>query len=195
MKLSKRGALAAVAVTGVTSGALAFGGVTLASASAGQSPAAATVAATATPAATPTGTQTPAPGSGECAGGPLGAGLGYAGLPGPKVVQAVASYLGLSQDDLVSQLRAGKSLAAIAAAQGKTVAGLKNAILTAGTSEIDASTWLTAAQKATLVSDLKSHLDDIVNGTFPAGPRWLGGGGPGPGWPGRGGWPGGGPGM
>jgi hypothetical protein len=188
MKLSKRGALAAVAVTGVTSGALAFGGVTLASASAGQSPAAATVAAAA-PAATPTAT----PGSGGCAGGPLGTRLGYGGLPGPQVAQAVASYLGLSQDQLVSQLRAGKTLAAVAAAQGKPAAGLKDAILTAGTSEIDASTWLTAAQKATLVSDLKSHLDDIVNGTFPAAPPWPGG--PWAGGPGRGGWPGGGPGM
>lgn len=175
MKLSKRGTLAAVAVTGVTSGALAFGGVTLASASAGQSPAAATVAA-ATPAATPTAT----PSSGGCAGGAVGPGIGYGRLPGPQVVQAVASYLGLSQADLLSQLRSGKTLAAIAAAHGKSVDGLKNAILTAGTKEIDASTWLTAAQKATLVSDLKSQLDNIVNGTFPAGPPW----------PGPGGWPG-----
>jgi hypothetical protein len=183
MKLSKRGALAAVAVTGVTSGALAFGGVTLASASAGQSPAAATVAA-ATPAATP--------GSGGCAGGVVGPGTGYGRLPGPQVVQAVASYLGLSQADLLSQLRSGKTLAAIAAARGKSVAGLKDAILTAGTKEIDASTWLTAAQKATLVSDLKGQLDNIVNGTFPAGPPWPGPGGPRAGWDG-GGWPGDGP--
>jgi hypothetical protein len=190
MKLSKR-TLAAVAVTGVTSGAIAFGGATLAAASSAQSPAAATVATT-TPAATPT--PAPAPSSGGCVGGP-GTGYGYGRLPGPQVVQAVASYLGISQDDLLSQLRSGKSLAAIAAARGKPVAGLKNAILTAGTSEIDASTWLTAAQKATLVSDLKSHLDDIVNGTFPAGPLWPGAGGPGMGWPGRGGGPGGGPGM
>lgn len=190
MKLSKRGALAAVAVTGVTSGALAFGGVTLAQASSAQSPAAVTAAA-ATPAATPTAT----PSSGGCAGEPLGASFGYGRLPGPQVVQAVASYLGLTEDDLLSQLRSGKTLAAVATARGKSVSGLKNAILTAGTKEIDASPWLTAAQKATLVSDLKSHLDDIVNGTFPAGPPWPGPGGPGAGWPGRGGWPGGGPGM
>ncbi len=42
---------------------------------------------------------------------------------------AAARYLGLSPQALRSQLEAGKSLAEIAAAQGKSIDGLKNAIL------------------------------------------------------------------
>jgi len=50
------------------------------------------------------------------------------------------------------------------------VPGLKNAILAAATSSINGSTWLSATGKATMISEVKSHLDDIVNRTFPAGP-------------------------
>jgi hypothetical protein len=177
MRLNRRRSLAAVAATGVVSGTLAFGGVTLAEASSGQSPAAATAAVTATPAAT----ATPAPTGSGCVGGPGGLGFRpgpFGALGAPQAMKAVAAYLGLSQDQLRSQLAAGKSLADVATAHGKTVAGLKSTILTAGTSQIDASTRLTVAQKASLVSWLKDHLDDIVNATFPDGP-----GGPWTGWP------------
>ena len=68
MKLNRRQALAAVAATGVASGALAFGGVALASTSSARSPAAATAAVAAAPAAT----ATPQPASGRCDGGPGG---------------------------------------------------------------------------------------------------------------------------
>ncbi len=57
----------------------------------------------------------------------------------------------------------------MAKAQGKSVAGLKNAILTAMTSRINASTGLTAAQKAAMISEVKSHLDAIAAATWPAG--------------------------
>jgi hypothetical protein len=176
MKLNRR-ALAAVAATGVASGALAFGGVALATTGSGQSPAPATATATA---ATPA----PQPTSGWCDGGPGGAGLGYGMRAGQQVMKAAATYLGLSQDQLLSQLRSGKSLVAVTAAQGKSVSGLKNAILAAGTSQINASTTLSAAQKANLISELKNHLDAIVNATHPAGPGMHGMGRPegGAGW-------------
>ena len=185
MKLNRR-ALAAVAATGVASGALAFGGVALASGNSTQSAAATTAAAAAAPAAT----ATPQPGSGWCHGGPGGMGLGYGMHAGQQVMKAAAAYLGLSQDQLLSQLQSGKSLADVAAAQSKPVSGLKNAILAAGTAQINASTRLSAAQKADLVSELKSHLDAIVNGTFPDGTGpggtgmhgWMGGPGRGGGW-------------
>lgn len=193
MKLNRR-TLAAVAATGVTSGALAFGGVALASTGSAHSPAAATTspaaattavaaaAATATaPAATPTS-------PGGCDGGPGGTGFGYGMGAGPQVMKAAAAYLGLSQSQLLSRLQAGKSLAEVATAQGKSVSGLKNAILTAATSQINASTRLSAAQKAQEISELKSRLDTIVNQTHPGGL-----GMPGMGSPGRGaGWTGGG---
>ncbi len=56
----------------------------------------------------------------------------------------------------------------MATAQGKSVAGLKDAILAAMTSRINASTGLSAAQKAERISEVKSHLDAMVNGTYPA---------------------------
>lgn len=180
MKLNRR-ALAAVAATGVASGALAFGGVALASNSSAQSPATTTAAAAATPAATAT-----QPASGGCEGGPGGMGFGYGLQAGQRVMRAAAAYLGISQDTLLSQLRSGKSLADVAAAQGKSVSGLKNAILAAGTTQINASTTLSAAQKTKLISELKSHLDAIVNATRPAGLGGPGPGGPGMGWPGAG---------
>jgi hypothetical protein len=179
MKLDRR-ALAVVAATGVASGALAFGGVALASGNSTQSPTATTAAA----AATPSATARPGPASGWCDGGPGGRGLGHGMLAGRPVTQAAAAYLGLSQDQLLSQLKAGKSLADVATARGKPVSGLKNAILAAGTSQVNASTTLSAAQKAALISELKSHLDAIVNATFPDGPGMHGG----MGGPGRGGW-------
>jgi hypothetical protein len=69
---------------------------------------------------------------------------------------AAAQYLGLTDAQLETQLRAGQSLAAVATAQGKTVAGLK----------------------AALVTQFGSTLDAYVNATHVGGPGF---GGPGPG--------------
>jgi hypothetical protein len=80
---------------------------------------------------------------------------------------AAAQYLGLTDAELAAQLGAGKSLAAVAAAQGKTADGLK----------------------AALVAQFSSTLDGYINATHvghpgPGGPGFgLFGfrGGPGPG--------------
>jgi hypothetical protein len=56
-----------------------------------------------------------------------------------------AKYLGLTQEQLLTQLRDGKSLADIAKAQGKSVDGLKQAILSA------------------LTAELKEHVDNLVD--------------------------------
>ena len=63
------------------------------------------------------------------AGGALASGTRGAAGPtrGPGPV-AIASYLGLTPAQLRAQLRSGKTLAQIALAQGKTVAGLEEAI-------------------------------------------------------------------
>ena len=86
----------------------------------------------------------------------------------------VASYLGLSQAELRTQLRSGKSLAQVATAQGKTVAGLKAAILADAKQKLDqavADGRLTAAQAQQRLADLTSHIDEIVNATGPFHPR------------------------
>ena len=90
-------------------------------------------------------------------GPPTGAGPGPGGPGGPPGAQAIATYLGITTDTLRSDLQSGQSLAAIAAAQGKTVSGLEHAILADASSHLD----------ATQLANLKEHLDDIVNSTGP----------------------------
>ena len=158
MNVSRKRVLAGLAATGVLAGAVAGGGVALASTGSARTPAATTAAQ---------------PASGWCDGG-LGDMRGMWSGQQP-VLTAAAGYLGVSQSQLVSQLQAGKSLADVAKAQGKSVTGLENAILAAMTSRINASTGLSAAQKTAMISEAKSHLDAIVNGTHPsgAGMRWM----------------------
>jgi hypothetical protein len=75
---------------------------------------------------------------------------------------AVASYLGLSPTDLREQMQSGKSLADIARAQGKSVAGLKDAMVSAMTRNLDVNTRLTAQQKADMLAEMKEHLDAML---------------------------------
>ncbi len=152
MNLNKRRVLAGLAATGVLAGAVAGGGVALASTGASRSPAATTATE---------------PSSGRCDSG-LGDMHGMWSGQQP-VMKAAADYLGLSQAQLQSQLQSGKSLADVARAQGKPVSGLKDAILAAMTSWINASTRLSAAQKAAMISEVKSHLDALVNRTYLSG--------------------------
>jgi hypothetical protein len=103
-------------------------------------------------------------GIGHGPGGPGGRG------GGPFDLTAVTDYLGLTAAQLRTQLDAGKSLADVAKAQGKTVAGLEDAIVAAATTKLDAAVTagkLTAAQETTMLADLKSHIDDMVNRTGP----------------------------
>jgi hypothetical protein len=107
------------------------------------------------------------------AGGPGGRHGGPGG--GPFDATAIADYLGLTAAQLRTQL-AGTSLADIAKAQGKTVSGLEDAIVAAATKRLDAAVAagkLTSAQEASMLADLKSHVDDMVNRTGPpaGGPR------------------------
>ena len=78
---------------------------------------------------------------------------------------AAASYLGLSPTDLRKQMQSGTSLADIAKAQGKSVAGLKDAMVTAMKRNLDANTTLTAQQKADLLAEMQEHLDAMLTGT------------------------------
>ena len=111
-----------------------------------------------------------AAGSGGGEPGASGIAIGFdgAGPGGPPA--AIASYLGLSEDELRTQLESGKTLAQIASAQGKSVAGLEDVIYADAKTHLDqavANGKLTADQEQTMLTELKSHLDDIVNNTGP----------------------------
>ena len=146
MSVNRKHVLAGLAVTGVLAGAVAGGGVALASAGSARTPAVTTAAQ---------------PASSWCDGGPGDMHGMWSGQQ--PVMQAAADYLGLSLTQLRTQLHSGTSLADIAQAQGKPVSGLKDAILAAMTSRINANTPLTGQQKAAMISQVKSHLDTMIN--------------------------------
>jgi hypothetical protein len=92
-------------------------------------------------------------------------------------IDAAASYLGLTEAQLRTDLESGKTLAQVAAAQGKSVDGLKQALLADAKSHLDQAVRdgkITAAQEQQMLNDLSSRLDDIVNGTLPPKPPWGG---------------------
>jgi hypothetical protein len=103
-------------------------------------------------------------------GGPggLGGGPGHHFFFGDKLGSA-AEYLGLTEDELRTQLRDGKSLAEIAEAESKSVDGLKQAIFAGVKSSLDeavANERLTQEQADAIHERLQSSIDDIVNGTL-----------------------------
>jgi hypothetical protein len=96
------------------------------------------------------------------------------GRPGPAArgdfAAAVASYLGITKAELETARDNGTSLAQLAANQGKSVSGLKDAIYADAKAHLDKAVTagkLTAAQEKTMLSDLQARLDDIVNATGP----------------------------
>ncbi|MFF9136664.1 hypothetical protein ACF09G_03695 [Streptomyces albogriseolus] len=89
-------------------------------------------------------------------------------------ITAAADYLGLSENDLHAQLQAGKSLADVAKAQGKSVSGLENSIVAAVKANLDSNTTLTADQKASMLAQVKEHVDEMVSATHTAGSGPMG---------------------
>ncbi len=119
--------------------------------------------------------------------GPLGFGFGGFGLGG------AASYLGLTNAQLMQQLQSGKSLAQIATSKGMTVAGLEQAMTAPIKKALDTAVSrkaITAAKEKQILSRFSASLSQRINqkGFFSAPklrrPLFRGG-------PGRyGGWPG-----
>jgi hypothetical protein len=82
-------------------------------------------------------------------------------------LEDAAVYLGLTQEQLVQELEGGKSLAEIATARGKSVDGLKQAMLDSAKTDLDqavADGDLSADEAETIMSKLRSGIDDLVNG-------------------------------
>ena len=85
-------------------------------------------------------------------------------------LDAAATYLGLSEDELHTQLESGKTLAEIAKAQGRSVDGLKQALIADTKTKLDAAVKagnLTKAQEQQVLKDLEQRIDDLVNGKLP----------------------------
>ncbi|MDX6572766.1 MAG: hypothetical protein QOC86_1922, partial [Gaiellales bacterium] len=107
-----------------------------------------------------------------------GFGHGHGGHGGGMSLDAAATYIGISASDLRTQLTAGKTLAAIAVANGKTTDGLKAALTTAAKSDLDAAVKagkLTQAQEDAIVADLPARLDHEINEAHTGGPGGPGG--------------------
>lgn len=115
----------------------------------------------------------PGGGRGFGPGGP-----GHLGLAFGFGFEGAASYLGLTEEQLHEQLRDGKSLADIAKAQNKDVAGLKAALKANLTKKLDEAVkdgHLTEARKTEILKDADARIDDLINGTPPKrpdGPRF-----------------------
>jgi hypothetical protein len=103
--------------------------------------------------------------------GPPGFGRDHGGLHEfGHGLDAAATYLGLTEDQLHSRLESGKTLAQVAMAQGKSVDGLEAALVKNATTKLDAAVKagrLTSAQEQQILGELKQHVDDLVNGKLP----------------------------
>lgn len=85
------------------------------------------------------------------------------------LVRTGASYLGVTPHDLRSQLRSGTTLAQIAAANGKSVSGLEQAVESAAKARLDQAVTagkLTPDREQAILSKLQTTLDTVVNGNF-----------------------------
>jgi hypothetical protein len=94
---------------------------------------------------------------------------------------AAADYIGVTEAKLRASLEDGDTLAEIAKANGKTSAGLVEALVAAAKADLDAAVKagrLTAAQRTSIVADLQSRMQDVVSGEFSFGFRGHGFGPP-----------------
>ena len=114
-------------------------------------------------------------------GGPGGHARDHGG--GPVSLDAAASYIGVTAAELRTQLSAGKTLAAIATANGKTAEGLEAALTTAAETDLAAAVKagrITQAQADKILAALPTRLDQEINEAHTGGPGGPGRGGPPP---------------
>jgi hypothetical protein len=93
-------------------------------------------------------------------------GFGHFGFLGK--LDAAATYLGLTEDQLRTQLEGGKSLAQIAKDQGKTASGLVDALVAAAKTKLDAAVAagkLTQSQADDMLNGLRDRITSLVNST------------------------------
>ncbi len=86
------------------------------------------------------------------------------------ISSAAAEYLGLTEDALRSRLADGKTLAQIAEAEGKSVAGLQQALVADVKERLAAAVKdgkLTEEQAANMLERYTERVEALVNGTLP----------------------------
>lgn len=114
-------------------------------------------------------------------------GFGFGG-PVMGSFDTAASYLGVSEQSLLADLRSGKTLASIAKAKGKSVSGLEAAMLAPAKSKLDSAVkdgHLTKAQESRFLQMLSAGIDRLMTKGFQrfdggmhhgfGGPMWGGG--------------------
>jgi hypothetical protein len=79
------------------------------------------------------------------------------------VLRVSADYLGLTVESLRAELQAGRSLAQIATAQGKSVDGLEDALGDAFAERLERATRLTEEQRAKLLERFEARVEQIVD--------------------------------
>lgn len=115
-------------------------------------------------------------GPGMFFGGPRGGGeheFGFGMGPGlgfhfGDKLSAATEYLGVTEEELREALRNGRSLADVAEAEGKSVDGLKEAILGDARTRLDeavADEKLTQEQADRILERLREGIDNLVNAT------------------------------
>lgn len=84
------------------------------------------------------------------------------------LLKAAATYLGVTHQQLATELRSGKSLAQVAAAKSKSVDGLEQTLLTALKQKVDAAVAagrLDAARAQRLLERTPAHIERLVQRT------------------------------
>jgi hypothetical protein len=110
--------------------------------------------------------------------GKPGFGFGHPMGPMGGLLGTAASYLHMTQQNLSAQLRGGKTLAQVAAAQDASVSGLEDALVNVFKSKLDGAVKahrLTSTQEQAILDHVRTFVDDFVTGKFPR----FGAGGPG----------------
>jgi polyhydroxyalkanoate synthesis regulator phasin len=85
-------------------------------------------------------------------------------------LDAAATYLGLTEEELHERLRDGDALAEVARAEGKSVDGLVDAMVADARERVDEAVEdgrLTGARANELEQELEERITDLVNGEFP----------------------------
>lgn len=112
----------------------------------------------------------------------VGPGMGHrGGHHGFVDFDAAAAYLGVTEAELRTSLEDGDTLAEVATANGKTAAGLVDALVAAAKADLDEKVEagrLTEAQRTSILADLESRMEDVVAGEFSFGFRGHHGGPP-----------------
>jgi hypothetical protein len=101
-------------------------------------------------------------------------GFGHFGLFGG--LDAAASYIGITEAQLRTELEGGKTLAQVAKDHGKTAAGLVDAMVADAKARLDkavAAGRLTKAQQDEMLAGLKDRITNLVNSTGPGAPPFA----------------------